>query len=739
MIGKKEVERFFKAMVIALQLIWPAETFASDRLVVADGRLEASCGSLQMALETLSSGLRVSRLDAGSGIVGRVPMPLFQLMLRHESGEQQTLLSDEGWQQVSIRQTKSQSCLLKFSRTMPQSDEELSIAVNIQLLNEEGDESGLAFTWAESKVPTSWTLERTILLPLHFGPLPKGVQFFYPYCSGMLCEPAVQNLERMIAYPSGFGASMGWYALYGPQGGLYFAAHDEDATFKHLYMKTTPGAGMEMWFDYPATAKQGEPSQAAEANIILAPLKGDWFDGAMRYRRWVRREANWYPRDKMGPQGRTDSPQWMKELSLWVQGGPSFVKSFQRTLGVPMGFHWYSWHTIPFDNDYPHYFPARPGFGETIHDLQTSNVYVMPYINGRLWDTRDQGMSDSLFTSLARPAVTKHRDGSIITESYGSKEADGSDVVLGVMCPQTDTWRSKMKEVVLGLCSPVGQGGNGTKAVYMDQIAAAPPVCCFDASHDHPAGGGSWWTAAYRGMLQDIRAAKPTDTALTTESNADGYIDLFDGFLVWQFQHDGQVPAFGAVYGGSIQLFGRTYASTEPQDFKMTLAQSFVWGEQLGWFGATAFLQSQQFYTSILPFLRQTVWLREQFNPYFYMGEMTRAPHLIGENPMLEGSWQFTGSMRKVWNPAVLCGAWTIPSQHRTLLLFANYSASDVPLTIDYPIDEWGLKDSRYEVARYDKDGIRKPLEALPQQLVFRSDEAFVLELTKNGAHLMDL
>ena len=121
------------------------------------------------------------------------------------------------------------------------------------------------------------------------------------------------------------------------------------------------------------------------------------------------------------------------------------------------------------------------------------------------------------------------------------------------------------------------------------------------------------------------------------------------------------------------------------------------------------------------------------------MGEMTRAPHLIGENPMLEGSWQFTGSMRKVWNPAVLCGAWTIPSQHRTLLLFANYSASDVPLTIDYPIDEWGLKDSRYEVARYDKDGIRKPLEALPQQLVFRSDEAFVLELTKNGAHLMDL
>ncbi|MBQ7179988.1 MAG: hypothetical protein IJR87_01700, partial [Bacteroidaceae bacterium] len=346
------MKRLIWAAFLALLPAWPVSAMASDYFIVGVGRIQASCGTLQFTLESSSSsGIRITRLNAGSGITGRVPMPLFQLELRDDSGERHTLTSDKGWQKASIRKTDAYSCLLKLSRQLPSTGRELSVAVNIRIMDSEDDEPGIAFTWADCKVPAGWTLERTILLPLQFGPPSEGPYFFYPYCSGMLCEPAKKSIESMIAYPQGFGASMGWYALYGKDGGLYFAAHDPGATFKHLYMKTTPGAGMEMWFDYPTTTPVGGQSQPAPANIILAPLKGDWFDGAMRYRRWVRREANWYPRDKMGAQGRTDSPQWMKELSLWVQGGPSLVKTFQRTLGVPMGFHWYNWHQIPFDND----------------------------------------------------------------------------------------------------------------------------------------------------------------------------------------------------------------------------------------------------------------------------------------------------------------------------------------------------------------------------------------------------
>ncbi len=714
-------------LTVVVHVLQVTTVFASDYFVVVGGRMEASCGTLQLALESVPSGLRVSRLKAGNGIGGRQPMPLFELMLSNSAGEQKKITSYEGWEKIDIRKSGSTGCLLKFARTMTSG--ELSLTVKVQLVREESD-THLSFSWEDCKIPSGWTLERTVLLPLRFAVLPQGTKFFYPYCSGILCDPVTESIERSISYPSGFGASMSWYALYDDGGGIYYAAHDPEATVKNLYMKTTPGTGMEMWFDYPATAKMNYNFVPAEANIILAPLDGDWYDGAMKYRCWVREEANWYPRDKMGSQGRTDTPKWMKELSLWVQGEPSLVKQFQEVMRVPMGFHWYNWHVIPFDNDYPHYFPAREGFREAVDELQTSDIYVMPYINGRLWDTRDNGIKDSLFTSLARPAVVKQKNGKIITERYGSKESDGSDVELGVMCPETNVWQNKMKEVVLGLCGSVGQEGNGTKGVYMDQIAAAPPVNCYDSSHGHPLGGGSWWTSAYREMLENIRSEKPADAILTTESNADGYIDVFDGFLVWQFQHNNQVPAFGAVYGGAIQLFGRTYASTNPIDFKMTLAQSFVWGEQLGWFQANSFLTSADFIFNVYPFLRQVVNLRYKFSPYFYKGEMTRAPRLTGNNPIQVGNWMFTGTMKQVENPSVMCGAWNIPSEQRTLLLFANYSKENVRLTLDYFLKEWGFEEGQYEAARYDGNGAKQSLDKLPSEIVFNSDEAFVIELT---------
>ena len=80
-----------------------------------------------------------------------------------------------------------------------------------------------------------------------------------------------------------------------------------------------------------------------------------------------------------------------------------------------------------------------------------------------------------------------------------------------------------------------------------------------------------------------------------------------------------------------------------------------------------------------------------------------------------------------------MCGAWCIPSEQRTLLLFANYSTEDVNLSIDYPLAEWGYEKDKYEVARYDGDNVRTVLETLPSKLVFHSNEAFVLELTSQN------
>ncbi|MBQ7181625.1 MAG: hypothetical protein IJR87_10080, partial [Bacteroidaceae bacterium] len=82
--------------------------------------------------------------------------------------------------------------------------------------------------------------------------------------------------------------------------------------------------------------------------------------------------------------------------------------------------------------------------------------------------------------------------------------------------------------------------------------------------------------------------------------------------------------------------------------------------------------------------------------------------------------------------------AWTIPSQRRTLLLFANYSTKDVSLRLDCPLSEWGYEEGHYDVTRYDIEGVGKALEALPGEMVFHSNEAFVLEITPRNSSVIE-
>ncbi len=335
-------------------------------------------------------------------------------------------------------------------------------------------------------------------------------------------------------------------------------------------------------------------------------------------------------------------------------GGPASVvprmKRFAEALGVPVGIHWYSWHQIPFDNDYPHYFPALDGFEEGVAELQRSGVYVMPYINGRLWDTRDRGQEDFEFTKVARPAATKDEAGEPYVESYGSKEQDGSRVQLAAMCPTTEVWRNKVHEIVGRLMNECG-----VKGVYIDQVAAAQPQLCFDRSHGHPAGGGDWWTAGYWEMLNRIRKDLPPDRMLTTECNAEPYAHVFDGYLTWHWQYDGQVPAFPAVYGGALQMFGRAYRGGPTKDLalRMKAGQQLVFGEQIGWLDPSVVDEAENF-----AFFRQVVRLRWLLKRYFYAGQMARPPKLIGQIPRVTADWQWSGEW-PVTTDALLAGAWS--------------------------------------------------------------------------------
>ncbi len=692
-------------------------------------------GDLGMIVEKGNDGIRLLQLsDATTGrqLLAPQPLPLFSLTLRNAQTKQEVQLgADKGWKRVSVNRVGGQTAYdLRWERPANDQLGPLSVAARL-----EPDADTAAFRWTLDAQTGSdqWSIWRAVFPQVAVADLgPKG-EVLYPRGAGEVkTDPWREALSFGGTYPSGW-TTMPFMAAYAGDHstGLYVGVHDPLGSTKDINVAGQPERrSLVLSIDHPV-ADMGKPGNRFELSgrAVWRLLRGDWFDASVIYRDWVRKEAQWYP--ELTAEGREDTPRWMRELSCWAlsSGKPEScvpqAKQFAEFLGVPIGMHWYNWHQIPFDNDYPHYFPTQEGFAAGVRELREADVYVMPYINGRLWDTRDKGIEDFQFSKLGLAGATKAEDGEPHTEMYGSKESDGSRVKLAAMCPTTEVWSDKVREIVLRLFNECGVSG-----VYIDQVAAARPRLCFDASHGHPLGGGHWWTQdGYWPLMARINREMPADRMLTTECNAEPYIRWFDGYLTWHWQYNGQVPAFAAVYGGSIQMFGRAYRGGPTKDLalRMKAGQQLVFGEQIGWINPSVLNEKEN-----ADFLRQTVRLRHQFRRYFYAGEMGRPPKLIGKIPTVTADWQWSGKW-PVTTDALMTGAWLLPKEKRLLLLFVN--VSDTPLTAHLKLDTqtYGMPDGKIQLRKSTAESTDDTLTAsstFQRELTFPARTAWAWEVT---------
>ncbi|MCX7598588.1 MAG: DUF6259 domain-containing protein [Armatimonadetes bacterium] len=483
-------------------------------------------------------------------------------------------------------------------------------------------------------------------------------------------------------YPNGW-LDIPLMTLYDKQGGLVFMAQDPYGSQKYIEAAGDPSRqAVRMAFRWPAPGHTVAGNDLTPSGRVeIAPLAAgqDWYDAAMVYRAWAEREAQWWP--ARGKSGRPDTPEWMLDLPVWALGGgaPSdcvaAVKAFREYMGVPCGFHWYNWHQIPFDVNYPHYFPVKEGFAEGVRELQAAGVRVMPYINGRLWDT---GNDD--FATLAFPAAAKKRDGTNYIEEYGS------GAKLAPMCPTTQLWQETVQGIVKRLVGPE----YGVDGVYIDQVAAAAPAPCYDKSHGHPLGGGHWWTTqGYWPMLQKLRADLAREfpgKMLTTECTAEPYLHCFDGYLSWHWQDDNAVPLFPAIYGDKIRLFSRAYGAAGDVDLvhRMKMAQQFVFGEQLGWIDPNVIKEEKAG-----PYLRSLAQTRWRLREYF-RGRMMRPPVVEGDVERIQGDWQW-GGVRMVTLAAVQAGAFRA-EDGRVAVVVTNFSDNPQAFTLRLHVKEWKVK-----------------------------------------------
>ncbi|MBN1395729.1 MAG: hypothetical protein JW959_11960 [Pirellulales bacterium] len=705
----------------------PADRRPDSWVVLRAGDLGAIFNRKEDGIELLS----LFDLAKNRQLAAETPLPLFRAALLHlDKKNSITVSADGGWQRINVEETPGKET--KFTWEGPV-DERLGLPRATAVAALDAAAGAIRWKFQIDNVGERWAVRWVNVPQVALDASAEQFSSFHPTGPGLIKRGSWEGVMAG-AYPS-CSAPMQYMAAYDPrsESGLYFAMHDPRSAKKDLFLRSRPDKrDVALECNIPAEdMNAGGNGFVMPGEAVWQVLHGDWFDAALIYREWVRKNAPWRP--KLGPDGREDTPRWMRELPVWLHasGAPekvvSEVERFSEAMGVPVGVHWYNWHEIPFDNDYPHYFPVKEGFGAAVRRLQSKDIYVMPYINGRLWDSRDKGMDDFQFSRVALPAATKEEDGKPHLESYSSKESDGSKVRLAAMCPSTKLWQTKVRETALRLMNEYG-----VKGVYIDQLAMSGPVLCFDRSHGHPTGGGHWWAEGYNKMLESIRWSMPKDRMLTSEGNAEAYARNLDGFLTWHWCVDGQVPAFPAVYGGAVQMFGRSYRGGETKDLalRMKVGQQLVFGEQLGWISSWL-LEDQR----NMDFLRRAARLRWRLRRYFYAGEMARPPILLGDVPAVRADWQWS-KPGWVTTDAVMAGAWTLPKERRAVILLTN--VSDQPATVKPQIDAsaYGVPGEQVRlkiiVADVEKEPFLSPSRVSREvSLPARSAQAWELTLVK--------
>jgi len=521
----------------------------------------------------------------------------------------------------------------------------------------------------------------------------KDVWFLSPNGPGELYNGA-EEIKYYENYPS-YGASMQFMAFWNKnwKRGIYYGLHDPSPAYKKIYFEKKKEAkfftfNMQMPLVDINSARN---TQALYGKCVWEIFDGDWYDAALLYREFVMNYAVWKP--EVDENGRKDSPDWMKQNTHWwivrVGQDEQYVDDIfkaDKDLGLKSAIHLYDWHQNPFDNDYPHYFPVKDAFTTGLPRLQKEGVRVMPYINGRLWDTRDKGTEDWQFTSVAKPNCTKRRNGEPIAETYSSKEADGSSVCLAVMCPSTACWQETITKVIGRLLNEVG-----VDAVYIDQIAAAQPQLCEDPTHSHRAGGGSWWMESYNNLLDHAMRLCPEGRALSTECTADPFMKHLQGYLTWLWVHNRQVPAFVVVYSGYVTMFGRNYRYMPDDDDegqRIMAAQSLTFGEQMGWTSPESYFNMKN-----RGFYKRCVQARSELGSYMYNGKLLRTPEFTDDAAILRTTRCKEARNGIVEHSATFCEHWERKDGQKLLLLVnASEEAAEMTITANVADGKYALK-----------------------------------------------
>ncbi len=660
------IKKLISAVVFAV--IFFSATYTA--LGQGNGQEIVGSGNLKITLQSTSGGMRVSGITKSGTELLEEASPLFTLHISNT-----VIAADSGWGNVNVSNDGSH-CRIVFSTpsnaNLPAA---LQATVSITVTGEQS-----RWDLSVTGLGSTHTLTDADFPELNLKDFGDSGQFLIPKYSGALIpDPVINVMNYEMFYPRGWSATMQFLAYYNNDYGVYLGFHDPKASLKHFGV-----TAHTIYLNFQGNVVVADKTLAGNdwdfpGHFELDVFDGDWFDAALIYKAWASAEAEYWPQNT--PE-RAQRQAELGRIGVWgyyQPGATTTITGAKQSMldytnyfsGTPVGIHWYQWNYLDLDNDYPNYFPERDGMTELVSDLQQSgDAYIMPYINGRLYDTDLTGTWN--YASKGFPYATKKSDGTAYTQVFNGN-------TFAVMCPTQLAWQNILTDAAQQLTDRIG-----SKGIYIDQVAAAGPTECMDASHNHPLGGGHWWRDGYRDMFAEVHNAIPAGRFVVVEGGADYLADQVDGFLTDGWLTNNLVPAFQAIYGGKVQLVGKRTGTSRyhNQSFYCKLSQAFVQGLEPG--RTSLWIVHDPDADIAAPFVKKIATMRYKLKDFLAFGEMLRPLTFTGSIPTITSSWTDYGTPVDVAISAIQSSVYRHQNNSSVALIFANASITD---TLDFSFD----------------------------------------------------
>jgi hypothetical protein len=632
---------------------------------ITSGIETVGSGALQVILEDSAHGVDILRINNNSTNMLEAGSEIFTLNITQISSDTDMVIgSVTNWADVQITNNGT-SCEIIFSDAsavgLPGT---LTAVFTVNVIDGKS-----AWDLSVSGLGTNYSLINVVFPELKIKAAGNDYFLLPKYSGKAVPDPLASAIDYRLFYPRGWAATMQFFSYYNNDYGLYLGFHDPYASIKTFVARAESGY-LKFAVEIPAADKSvGGNDWSLPGVFELDVYSGGWYEAAAIYKEWVFANAGYRPQmtpariqrqnelGKMGVWGYFSSDTNYPMSSIQQQM-TDFVNFFP---GIPAGIHWYQWNYEDMDDNYPDYFPERSGMIELVSNMQASaETCIMPYINGRLYDTELPDYSVNGY-----PCAAKQSDGSIYYQNFNGSH-------FAVECPSQSHWQDILVDVSSQIVNRID-----SKGVYIDQVCAASPVECMATNHNHTLGGGHYWRDGYKQMFDKVHTALTAGRFVTVEGGDDYMVDEVDGFLTDGWTTDYLVPAFQTVYGDRVQFFGtRTGTSTyNNQSFYCKLAQSFVNGIQPGRFSLWIVHDSNAGLAR--PFVRNIAAMHYKLREFLAFGCLQKPLSIAGNIPDITSVWTDYGTAVSVTISAIQSSVYKNRAEDSVAIVMANASMTN--------------------------------------------------------------